>query len=144
MFSATTTQGSAHHHYQIIQAKQPVAFRQVLDLWQTSEPFRCFFIQLLTESPFRAYRWETPALSWATLERPFEFVLVNSPRLNRPPDPKPFQEHFTPGHPGIVVFENLGRDALMVVPCPWATDSVYPHLATFVRQGPSQQIHALW
>jgi hypothetical protein len=42
------------------------------------------------------------------------------------------------------VFPNLGRDAIMVVPCPLAASSAYGHLAAFVREAPDSQWHALW
>ena len=60
----------------------------------------------------------------ATATRPFEFVLLDSPGLARPPDPEAFAEHFGgPTEEGIVEFANLGGDAVMVVPCPLASPS---------------------
>ena len=48
------------------------------------------------------------------------------------------------GKAEVVTFANLGRDAILVVPCPVAEFSAYGHLAAFVRFAPEQQRHALW
>lgn len=44
----------------------------------------------------------------------------------------------------MVAFPNLGKDAILVVPCPRGSPSAYGHLAAFVRQAPKDQTHALW
>src|SRR5262249_23024246 len=43
--------------------------------------FRTLFTALLADAPFAAFRWETPALTAATADRPFEFVVLDSPEL---------------------------------------------------------------
>jgi hypothetical protein len=53
------------------------------------------------------------------------------------------QPRLRPGR-GVVEFPNLGRDAIMVVPCPIGAASKYGHLAAFIRQAPESQKHALW
>ncbi len=80
----------------------------------------------------------------ATISRPFEFVLLDSPGLARRPDAEAFAEHFRAGEAGVVTFANLGGDAILVVPCPVAEPSAYGHLAAFVRGAPEPQQHALW
>jgi hypothetical protein len=45
---------------------------------------------------------------------------------------------------GVVSFANLGRDAILVVPCPVAAPSASGHLAAFVRFAPEAQRHAPW
>jgi hypothetical protein len=124
----------------------PVSFAEVLRRWRTDPEFRAFFLTLLGDASFAAFRWETPPLTAATAGRPFEFVLLDSPRLARQPDPRPFAAHLR-GHAashGVVAFANLGADAVLVVPCPVGPDSAYGHLAAFVRQAPEAQRHALW
>jgi hypothetical protein len=72
-------------------------------------------------------------------------VLLDSPGLARDPDAGAFAEHFSgAGAGGVVEFPNLGRDAILVVPCPDGPLSAYSHLAAFVRQAPEPQKHALW
>ena len=122
-----------------------VSYSEVLRLWQFDSDFRAFFIALLVDAPFAAFRWETPAITAETARRPFEFVLLDSPGLARRPDPDSFAEHFPLAKTvDVVTFSNLGRDAILVVPCPIAVPSAYGHLAAFVRGAPKLQQHALW
>lgn len=122
-----------------------VPFSDALRLWQDDDEFRQFFIKLLIDAPFAAYRWETPPLTVATVSRPFEFVLLDSPELSRPVEPEAFAEHFSPTKSADVVeFQNLGKDAILVVPCPSGPSAAYCHLASFVRSALLAQIHTLW
>ena len=123
----------------------PISYAEVLGRWQHDNEFRSFFISLMADSPFSAFRWETPPITTATANRPFEFVLLDSPGLARSPDTKAFAEHFRDApFEGVVEFPNLGKDALMVVPCANGPLSAYGHLGAFVRQAPEVQRHALW
>lgn len=131
------------------QSGHPLGYRQVVTGWCTDPDFRGFFHQQLTSAPFSAYRWETPAITRATFDRPFECVLIDSPGLARHPDVDAFAEHFASASAddradGISAFPNLRGDALMVVPHPIAQPAVYPHLAAFMRAAPEAQIDALW
>ena len=134
------------HRYGFMHNAMRLRYADVIRLWQHSEPFRAFFIHLLAAVPFPAYRWETPPVTLDTVDRPFECVVLNSPGLARMPDPHPFARYFTTTDVkgGIVVFENLGKDATLVVPSPEGPDAAYGHLAAFTRQAPSFQHHALW
>jgi hypothetical protein len=123
----------------------PVSYAEVLCRWRQDADFRSLFIALLTDAPFSAFRWETPPITTATADRPFEFVLLDSPGLARAPDADAFAEHFGGASAAeLVEFPNLGRDAIMVVPCPIGQRSAYGHLAAFVRQAPESQKHSLW
>ena len=118
----------------------PVPYAEVLRRWQTDADFRSWFLGLLADSPFSAFPWETPPLTAATANRQFEFVLLDSPGLARKPDADAFAEHFRGATPGDVVeFANLGKDAIMVVPCPVGPPSAYGHIGAFVRQAPEPQ-----
>ena len=134
------------HKYCVINNAEPMSYADALDLWQHNESFRSFFISLLADVPFSAYRWETPSVTLSTVNREFEFVLLDSPSLVRPPDTKTFASYFTTAESdtGIVIFENLDKDALLVVPSPQADGAAYAHIAAFTRSGPDPQNHALW
>lgn len=121
-------------------------YADVLELWRSSDEFRTFFLTILGDSPFSAFRWETPSVTSATQDRLFEFVLVDSPGLASAPEREAFAEHFDSNsqQEGVVCFDNLRGDAGLVVPSPQADDSSYVHLASFVRQAPLSQQHALW
>jgi hypothetical protein len=122
-----------------------VSYAEVLRRWQIDAGFRSFFLRVLADSPFSAFRWETPPIAAASANRPFEFVFLDSPGLARAPDVDAFAEHFRDAvDGGVVEFPNLGKDAIMVVPCPLGSPSAYGHLAAFVREAPEAQQHALW
>jgi hypothetical protein len=125
----------------------PVTFRAVVDAWRCDEAFRAAFIAQLRDIPYRAYCWETPPLSGETIDLPFECVFIESRALESiPADPEPFREHFANADDDVrvVSFESLGRDALLVAPCPYSDPSAYVHLAAFVRHAPEAQVHSLW
>src|SRR5690242_19563771 len=46
---------------------KPIAYSEVLRHWQHDAAFRSFFIRLLADAPFSAFRWETPAVTSATV-----------------------------------------------------------------------------
>ena len=147
MWTSRTTQLSNGRVIKIAidAGSSPVSYADVLHLWQNDADFRTFFINLLVDSPFTAFRWETPPITTATANQPFEFVLLDSPDLARDPDSAAFAEHFNAMAPGgIVEFPNLGRDAIMVVPCPDDPLSDYGHLAAFLRHSREPQQHSLW
>jgi len=125
---------------------EALRFSNALNLWQADESFRTFYISVLADAPFTAFRWETPPVTSITMERPFEFVLLDSPGLARTPDREAFAEYFSAAPPteAAIAFENLGRDATLVVPCPRGPGSAYGHLAAFTRHAPTSQNHALW
>lgn len=122
-------------------------YSEVARNWQCDEAFRVFFIGLLADAPFDAYLWETPPVTTDTIDRRFEFVLVDSPALaSLPLNPTAFASYFPRAdeHQSTVGFANLGRDAFLVVSCPRSAPTAYPHLAAFAREAPIAEQHALW
>jgi hypothetical protein len=147
VFSVTSEElaGGWTRRYQLTRDGAVLRSRDVLDLWQRDAEFRNFFLRVLGEAPFEAFRWETPPLTRNTIDEPFEFVLLDSPGLDRTVDREAFAEYFAPASgPSVVTFQNLGRDAALVVPCPRGPDATYGHLAAFVRKAPLEQKHLLW
>src|SRR4051794_30295135 len=67
---------------------RPAPFAAVFQAWRSDTDFRTLFNAWLADAPYSAFRWETPAVSSDTLMRPFEFVLLDSPGLERPADPE--------------------------------------------------------
>jgi hypothetical protein len=123
----------------------PVSYVEVLHRWQNDADFRSLFIRLLADSPFSAFRWETPPITTMAANRPFEFVLLDSPGLAGSPEPVAFAEHFRDAaEGGVVEFANLGKDAILVVPCPCGPVSAYGHIGALVRNAPEPHRHALW
>ncbi|MGH8504131.1 MAG: DUF6940 family protein [Gammaproteobacteria bacterium] len=125
----------------------PATYAQVIHGWKSDPEFRAFYIALLADAPFDAMFWESPPITRTSLDRPYEFVLVNSPALaTATPDAAAFAAAFSTAsaEEGVVTFENLGGDALLVAPCPAGPACVYPHLAAFVRGAPEAQRHELF
>jgi hypothetical protein len=123
----------------------PLSFSDALQLWQDSAGFREFFTEILASSPYSAFRWETPPLTISSANQPFQFVLLDSPSLDRRADPEAFAEHFQGvGDLQAVEFTNLGKDAILIVPTPIGSDTAYGHIAAFVRSAFVAQRHELW
>ena len=122
-------------------------YRSMQDVWRAwrSDPgFRESWIRRLREIPFDAYCWECPPISEQTRSRPFECVFISSPSLARmAPEPEAFADYFRP-QCQTATFDNLGGDAVLVVPCPAGVEGDYRHLAAFVRDAPDSRQHALW
>lgn len=147
MWSTQTTQLDSRTRNSIIHWNgAPLSARKAYELCLTSEPFRQAFIDDLRAVPYSAYFWETPPLTKENAERAFEYVATDAPKLVTAfPEVQAFSEHFgkdTSGD-GVVTFKNLGRDAMLVVPCPFAEHEHYTHLGAFVRGAPQAQVHAL-
>ncbi|WP_413039062.1 DUF6940 family protein [Roseofilum sp. Belize BBD 4] len=120
--------------------------QEVFQLWQDNRNFRLFYNRILADCCFSAFRWETPPCTSQTLDRIFEYVLINQPSLCRSPDPDAFKTYFDSVSVGetVVSFPNLSRDARLIVPCPIVSDSSYVHFASFVREAPESQQQELW
>ncbi len=120
----------------------PLPVRLLLERWRDDPAFRERFTAELAAFPAPAFRWECPPLTAGTLDRPAEFVLLDAPEIELPPDPAPFAEHFDDSP--VVAFPNLGGDGLMIAPTPRGPDAAYAHLGPFLRGAPEEQVHALW
>ena len=140
------------HHYQFRDSNGDVlTFANVVELWSSPQTagreFRDLTSQTLRESSFAAFKWETPVVDTDRFHREFEFVILNSPSLDRRQDPSPFAAQFDLVSPGdlTVTFSNIGKDAVLVVPTPSAKTSVnYCHLGSFVRTAEPDQTAELW
>lgn len=133
-------------HLSVSDATGPLTYSEVLKLWANSVGFRSFWLESLIRpewATWAAYRWETPPVTTLTANRDFECVLLRSDALDRTLDRQSFRTHFTTAKP-VVVFENLGRDATLIVPCPSEQLDCYGHLARFMRDAPEPRKHALW
>lgn len=121
-----------------------MTFSQVISLWRDDTTFVAQWVAQLAAIPFNAYCFETPPLTRAMLSKPFECVFVESPALARlEADPRPFQEHFGASRVSVA-FSSLGKDALLVVPCPVSKSTCYTHLACFARSAAKEETYQLW
>lgn len=133
--------------YRVSHEGDPLTYADVIDRWQKDAVFQDYFTSLLVESPYAGFRWETPSLTTETAHRTFEFVLVNAAGFaRRTTDRNTYARYFkdTDEDHGVVSFENLRGDAMLVVPSPRTDQDVYGHLAAFVRGAPRDQVRSLW
>ncbi len=130
----------------ILSDNKQITYSEVIELWQHDRTFRSFFISLLAKCEFSAYFWETPPITKSTVHNSFEFILADSPKLATvSTNPNSFKQYFKSARAEeVITFLNLGKDALLVVPLPTGEIYPYPHLASFVREAPTSQVHSLW
>ena len=134
-------------HQRLFRNQEPLSFRQVVELWQTSDEFCSWYSNLLGQSAFEAFRWETPVVTEDLFDRDFEFVLVDTPSFaSRATDQHSFAEHFERADPEtqVLSFPNLRGDSLMIVPAPVDPPTTYGHLVAFLRNAPAGQQRLLW
>jgi hypothetical protein len=125
-------------------AGEELSFRQILQQWRIDESFRAFWSASLREVSFDTYCWECPPFTCQNLSRAFECVFVSSPLLaGMPAEPSPFAEHFRPNC-SVVTFDSLGKDALLVAPCPGMRGENFAHLAGFVATASKELQSAFW
>ena len=123
----------------------PARWADVIAGWQEADELADRLSEAVRE-PFEACFWETRPVTAASLHEPFECVVVDSPALcrvtaDRAPFARPMAEA---GADGVVVFDNLGGDARLVVPAPRAPGDAFAHLAAFLREATAEHTRALW
>ncbi len=128
-----------------MELETPASVRDVLHALRDDDAFREAWSDALAGVGFKAFRWETPRLVAASLDDPFEAVVVDDPGLERPQDADAFAEHFEADPAAqVLVIPNLSGDATLIVPAPAVERTCYCHLAAFVRHAPAGQRAALW
>lgn len=132
--------------FEIFHENAPLTFREYLRALEEDPAFSDWYTALLVESGQSAFFWEHPPLSTASLDDPAEFVLVSGPSLAAiRADPEPFRAPLARfPRSDVASFENLGGDALLVVPRAVAPPEGYAHLSAFLRSAPASQIAELW
>lgn len=146
MYATKTRDIPSGSHYRILENNSPLSFRRFFERLESDEAFTDWFCCTLAEFESAAFYWELPPITRSTIGDAAEFVLIEAPALEgMPVERAPFSAYFdeAPGE-DVIVFPNLGGDAVLVVPCPRGPDEHYPHLAAFLRNAPQQQVRALW
>ena len=146
MWQATIEDIPSGMKYLVFDDGAPLSYQQLIQLLRRDDSFRDWYSELLADSDLAAFYWELPPVTHETYDQAAEFVLINAPELAAvKPNPAPFRMHFdAEPDEDVLVFPNLGGDALLIVPQPLDDDSTYPHFGTFVRRGSPQQIRKLW
>lgn len=135
----------------------PLKYARVVSLLKTDAEFRDDFFDVLrrglqsfSDGDVSAYFFETPPVNMDNFESTdFEFVLIAAQEFSKAqPDVTAFEKYFDKcSGSGVVSFHNLGKDAMLVVPClPQKYESLdtFAHLANFMRTGSEEQMHDFW
>lgn len=126
--------------FRILQNNQNLTFQEVFYLWANSIEFRTFYIELLATVPFPAFYWEHPGLLTPLLTQPYEFVVLISTSLEKRRLNETAFADFFQTDDLIVDFDNLGKNALLVIPTPLGDVADNKHLGKFIRANkPTQQ-----
>jgi hypothetical protein len=123
-----------------------LSFGAVLAAWQGDSTFGDFFLTELAAAPFTAFYWEMPPVVAGDIDRPYEYVTIDSPALRSArEDGSPFGAYLTEGGSGAAVtaFPNLSGGAMLVAPLPIGSAGANAHIASFVRGAPRFQQRAL-
>ncbi len=124
----------------------PMSFEDAIALMKWNEVFLDFLSSLLTHAEMDGYVWEAPPVSSATLSRQFEFVLIDTGQpYHKSANPEVFRDHMreTDGVEGVIAFENLGCDALLIVPSP-VEGRDYRDLLHFLQTAETSHVHMFW
>ena len=119
-------------------------FSDVIWLMEHDSAFCRFFSKVLRDSPFEHFFWECPAVNAISVGNTlYEHVTVEASGFSAA-SPKNFEAHFTRTD-AVVFFQNLGRDAMLVCPCPMEPqdNKHFGHLAAFVRAPRSREMQEL-
>lgn len=130
--------------YHLLRANAPLSFKEVMVLLRDDEEFRTFYNQVLMAVPFEGFYWEHPPHTLESMGEKYEVSLINGDVLTRlQADSSAFSRYFETDR-AVVSFQNLGKDARLVVPVPQGPDQNYTHLANFVRRAAPQQVQEFW
>ncbi len=119
-------------------------FMDVLILWQCSHEFRTFYINLLAKNNFTGFYWEHPALRTSFISKPYECVLLSSSSLEKRTLNETAFADFFKTTDLVVDFDNLGKNARLIVPTPKDEIESYKHFAKFIQSNKRDQQQALF
>jgi hypothetical protein len=130
-----------------------LTFRDVFTLLaEDNYMFTNRFISNFLGFESKSYFFECIPVTKETFDtKEFEFVLIAAPPLDEvAADSEAFSQHFKACKDNkVIAFPNLGRDAVLVVPCPQTLESQekvndYAHLARFMRSQKREFLHEFW
>ena len=146
VFEFHVTKEKNIERYRIYKNNKPITYEMMMiDLANKNIKLVELFIKLLQDSNFKAYFFETPPVNSENFkEREFEFVLVKAASLeNIKPDYEAYSQYFKYSN-DVATFPNLGKDALLIVPCPQNKNyQNYSHFANYIRHADEKEMHNL-
>ncbi|MAP93797.1 MAG: hypothetical protein CMK07_02495 [Ponticaulis sp.] len=137
----------ALQHFGLEWVGRQMTFGEAVAMWKWNAVFTQFCGALIRNSGLKGFVWECPPVTKATLERPFEFVLIDTGTpYHARPDADVFSDHFKSANngPEMAVFPNLGGDALLIAPAPKDDASDYRDLNHFLSNASDEERAAFW
>ncbi len=123
---------------------EELSSQQVLNYWQSSPEALSSYILEIKKLGFDQFYWEHPAIDSETLQLPYECMLIKTEHFNRRKvDPVPFAEYLNIANP-VAVFDNLGRNARLIVPSMKSSPEHYKHMGAFLNSAPDSQVMELF
>ncbi|MDW3195933.1 MAG: hypothetical protein R8G66_26395 [Cytophagales bacterium] len=120
-----------------------LSFREVLNLWQFSVEATKNYVQQIKNLGFDQCYWEHPALTQATMDFPYECMILKTEQFTRRQvDTESFSAHLHQ-EKSVAVFDNLGRNARLVVPTLKSDKEYYKHFGIFLNAAPENQVLAV-
>jgi hypothetical protein len=124
----------------IEQANKLLTFREVFNYWQNSTEFIEFYINSLIAVNYDEFFWEHPALKEEYLDKPYEFIVQKSTSFSRRKVDKNAFSDYINSDKQVAVFDNLGRNAKLIVPTKKSPIDTYKHMGNFIRNAEKKQI----
>lgn len=121
-----------------------LSFSDWMRFMLTSQAFVINFNRIFVESTMESYFWEVRPLTRNILDKPFEFVLVESKKLPFiKQNGSAFKAYFRKKDL-VVVFPSLRKDAQLIVPTPISENTNYSQISKFSRSAEEKQIIEFW
>ena len=120
-----------------------LTFREVFERWQVDPAFADFYAAGMIEQIGDAFFWEHPPLVATQLDEQYEVVLHKASSFEgRQPNEQAFAAHFAADQ-AVAVFDNLGKNARLIVPTRIGTSEIYKHLGVFLANADKAQVRSL-
>lgn len=130
--------------YKILHGEKRLTFNEVIFFWKNSIEFIEFYNSILAESEYDSFFWENPPMNINSLERYYEFVLIESTALSKiTQDEVTFSKYFSPQKKANSFF-NLGKNAKLIIPTLSNNSVNYSSISKFVRTSNKDQYNEFW
>lgn len=130
--------------FSILEYQERLSFETVFKYWEVNENFVSFYQESLLSFGFEAFYWEHPAFTIDQISKPYECTVQNSvPLQTLRANESAFKDHIYQDEL-IHDFENLGKDARLVVPSKKSDEEIYNHLGKFLKHGEENQVISLF
>jgi hypothetical protein len=120
-----------------------LSMKEAFTLLYKDSNFALKLSKTLENCKFISFFFEMPPLDSSNIDKPFEFVIINSPQLaNKQANPSSFLEYMIKGKK-VVSFENVNKDAILIIPCK-TKDLNFVDMKRFLVNANKKHIISFW